>query len=150
MINRAKYEQIMTGKSTIAIILFFSAIHFGYSQSADLLSNYHDKGYAIIHNINNVDTSLFHDHLANCNFDAYRQYSARRIIKFSNGVTIALDSAEDIIAAGGFIKISGIAPDNQPTEFPKIFEINSQGNVMLKYDNTDLRTIKANQQLKEK
>lgn len=140
---------IMNIKSTIAIILCLSAINFGWAQSAAQGSNI-DRGYSITHNLNDVDIAVFHKHLENCNFDVYRQYSARRIINFSNGITISLDSAEEIISNGRFIKISEITPDDQPTEFPKTFEINSQGYVMLKYDNTDLRTIKANQQLKEK
>ena len=73
-------------------------------------------------------------------------YSQNRILKFDNGISISLTSAEEIIEAGGFIKVSELTKDNQPVIHPVLFHIDSNGNIMQRYNNTDKRTNKINSQ----
>ena len=115
-------------------LVFYSIL--GFSQS----------GHIIIENTNNANPEQFNKNLEKCNFDFYRMYSQNRILKFDNGISISLISAEEIIEAGGFIKVSELTKDNQPVIHPVLFHIDSNGNIMQRYNNTDNRTNKINSQ----
>ena len=105
-------------------------------------------GYMVIDNKKNIKLAEFNKDLEKCNFDVYRMYAQNRILKFDNGISISLKSAEQIIEAGGFIKVSALTKDNQPVVHPVLFHIDSNGNIMQRYSNTDNRTNKINSQRK--
>ena len=117
---------------------FFLAftVFIGFSQS----------GYTIIENRENANVTEFNKNLEKCNFDLYRMYNQNRILRFDNGISIALTSAKEIIDKGGFIKVTTLTKDDQPVEHPILFHIDSNGNVLQRHENTDIKTIKTNEQ----
>ena len=118
----------------LGISLVFSS-SVGFSQS----------GYTIIENLNNINVTEFNNSLQKCNFDVYRMYGQNRILKFDNGVTIALTSGEKIISGGQIIKITALTQDSQPVEHPVMFHIDYNGNVLQRHANSDPKAIKMTQ-----
>ena len=124
----------------------FKSILLSFSLAFIMFSGFSQDGYIIIENLENANVIEFNQNLEKCNFDVYRMYNQNRILRFDNGISIALTSGKEIIDRGGFIKVTTLTKDNQPVEHPVLFHIDENGNILQRYENTDTKAIKVNEQ----